>query len=314
MNRITLITCMFVSILLSGCSKQETEQNLPAEKTLIIYTSIAPLNFACKQLLSDQDQVLETCPVGEDEPEYIPETDTLVKMINSDLIVLNGASFENWLKTVSIPEPKLLDSSAIYKDEWVEYQGVVHSHGGQADHSHTGYNGHTWTAPAYFQKQCTSVYEKIKTLLTPEEQQQRNLDSRYQELMNKLTALNAAGQKVFTPVKGMTLAASHPTYDYLGLSYGFTVFNIDLPPDAETIDKTIQQTLDTLKQQKEENGVSILFWEEEPNELITKVTTDIGIHNLVYEPLAGMDAPDYITGMMANFERVKSVISQANTQ
>lgn len=311
MTRLIITGFVLTSLLLSGCSKEKAETQQTTETALKIYTGIAPLNFVCKQLLGEQDQVLEICPVGEDEPEYIPVRSTLVDMINSDAIIINGASFENWLNAVSIPETKIHDSAAIYKDEWVEYQGVVHSHGGQDDHSHTGYNGHTWLSPHYFKKQCTSVYKKLKLLLSPEEQQKRDLEGKYNQLMDQLSSVDKRCAEVFESVKGTSLAATHPTYDYIGKAYGFEVLNLDIPPDVEKIDETIQQQLDLLKQQVKEKGVTFLFWEEEPNELISKEIAKLGVRNLVFHPLAGMDDPDYITGMLDNLNRAEAVILDA---
>lgn len=298
-----------LALLIAGCSDPNSAPEASTERSLRIYTSIAPLHYACEQLLGDMDQVLPICPVGEDEPEYIPERDVLTDMVQSDLIVVNGATFENWLTSVSIPETKVHDSAKIYEEEWVKYDGVVHAHGDKEEHSHSGYNGHTWLSPYHFQKQCTSVYEKLKAMLSPEEQELRQLDQRYSELMEELSGLHAHAQSVFEPAKGATLAATHPTYDYIGKAYGFQVFNIDLPPDLGEIDESAQAQLDALKQQIDENGVTFLFWEEEPSRFIAEVVTELGVRNLVFDPLAGMDDPDYITGMMDNLDRAAEIMA-----
>ena len=110
MNKI-ILTVLALFLTLTGCYKQDAEQQQSAEKTLTVYTSIAPLNFACKQLLGDPDQVIETCPIGKDEPEYIPASDALIDMVESDVIFINGATFENWLNAVSLPETLIHDTA-----------------------------------------------------------------------------------------------------------------------------------------------------------------------------------------------------------
>lgn len=298
------------ALLAAGCSNSNPTSEPTPETSLKIYTSIAPLHFVCQKLLGDIDQVLPIIPVGEDEAEHVPEREVLVDMIQSNLIILNGAGFENWLDAVSIPETKIHDSAEIFRDQWIEYEGIVHSHGGREDHSHTGYNGHTWLSPYHFKKQSTSVYEQLKTMLSPEEQEQRDFDQRYNKLMESLLSLHVRTQEVFEPVKGTMLAATHPTYDYIGQAYGFEVLNIDLPPDLEEIDEAAQAELDTLRKQIDENGVSILFWEEEPSHFISQIVTEMGVRNLVFHPLAGMDDPDYLTGMIENLNRAAEVIGQ----
>lgn len=302
---------LFAALALTGCSERDAGPERSERSGLKIYTSIAPLNYVCERLLGDEDEVIAICPIGEDEPEYVPLPETLVEMIDSDLIVINGATFENWLNAVSIPETLIFDTAEVYREEWVEYDDVVHSHGDKEDHSHTGFNGHTWTAPRYFHKQSTAVYERLRSMLGEERVSERNLAEKFDALSRELLELDRHGAEVFAPMKGKTIAASHPTYDYLGMSYGFNVFNIDLPPDEEEISESIQEELDELKANKEAHGTSIIFWEEEPNELIQEALAELGVWSLVFHPLAGMDDPDYITGMMANFERAETAISNA---
>ena len=298
-------------VLLVGCARKDETPAAAGERSLRIYTTIAPIYYVTRQLLGDRDMVINTVPAGEDSVTYIPDRSVLTDMLTADLVILNGAGFEEWLEKVSLPDRLFFDSAHVFKDEWLVYEGVVHSHGGQDDHSHEGYNGHTWLAPAYFQRQVRAIYEKLKTVLTEEEQQTRNLSANFDALDARLTALDAQARTVFAPLQGTTLAATHPTYDYLAKSYGFAIFNIDIDPDAEEITGHIQRELDKLRKQRETTNISFLLWEEDPSDVLLEAVAGLQLINIVFPPFDDVDDPDYFTGMSETLEQIAEIIRMA---
>jgi zinc transport system substrate-binding protein len=308
LQMLILIASACASLLLpTGCGTQDEVSSELAKTQLTIYTTIAPHYYACRQLLGEHDQLINTCPVEQDAANYTPERQVLKELIKSDLIIINGASFEQWIPHVTLPDSKVLDASLNFKKDWLNYQAKRHSHGGADDHSHKGVNGHTWLAPHYFKKQCQAIYERLQTILSKEEQQRRSLTDNHNRLQEQLAALDAKGQALFAPLKSITLAATHPTYDYLAQQYGFKVFNITLDPEAENLDQKAQQEIERLKKQQAETGISYLLWESQPNEKMAEAITDLGIKNILFAPLESMDHQDYIAGMEANFTRMKKM-------
>lgn len=303
------ILALLALIMVSGCS-QQTEPIAPSpDRTLTVYTTIAPIHFAVRELLGDRDTVINTTSVGEDAAHYMPDRDVLSEMVEADLIILNGAGFEEWSDSVTLPDSITLDSAHAFRNEWIAYEKVVHSHGDHEHHSHEGYNGHTWMAPAYFQQQVETIYERLKTMLTEEQQQARNLSENYLALNTQLSGLDAKARAVLTPLQGTTIAATHPTYDYLGQSYDFEVFNIDIDPTAEEVTSHIDGELHKLSHEQAHTAIAYLFWEEEPSEALQQATAEMGITNIVFPPLEDMDDPDYISGMEDTLSEIAHIIS-----
>ncbi len=296
-------------VLAAGCTQQTEPTETTAERSLQIYTTIAPIYFVAHRLLGDNDTIINTTPPGEDGAHHIPERDVLMEMANADLIILNGAGFEEWVDAVSLPDSILFDSAQTFREEWIPYETLVHSHGGHDDHSHEGYNGHTWIAPSFFQKQVTAIYEKLKTMLTEEEQEARNLSENYLGLYAELTALDAKGRAMFAPLRGTTLAATHPTYDYLARAYGFKIFNVDIDPDAAEITTHIDGELHKLDHLLEHTPITFLLWEEEPSKVLQEAVADRNLTNIVFSPLEDMDDPDYITGMENTFREIAEILT-----
>ena len=295
--------------LVAGCSQQREVPEATASRALTIYTTMAPIHFVTRQLLGEQDTIINTVPAGEDVPTFMPDRSMLMDMVNADLIILNGAGFEEWLDAVSLPDSIVFDSAHVFRDEWLEYEGIVHSHGGHDDHSHEGYNGHTWLSPHHFRKQTTAIYEKLKTLLTEEEQQARNLSANFQSLYTQLIALDEKARMVFEPLRGTTLAATHPTYDYVAKAYGFTIFNVDIDPDEEEITGHIQRELEKIQQQRENTPITFLLWEEEPSDVLVEAVADAGLINIVFPPLDCVEDPDYISGMQETLQQLAEIFA-----
>jgi zinc transport system substrate-binding protein len=291
-----LFTVLAVAIT-AGCGRKAETEDARSRGALKVYTTIAPIHFVTRQLLGEKDRIMNTCPPGEDEPTYIPPRSVLMDMLKADVIILNGASFEEWLEAVSLPASRLFDSSLNFKDQWLTYEGIVHSHGGQDDHSHEGYNGHTWLSPHFFIKQTTAIYEKLKSLLTEEEQQARNLSENFNVLSGQLAALDDKARTVFTPLNGTTVAATHPTYDYVAKAYGFEVFNLDIDPNEDEVGEKVQRQLDLLTKKMQGTPIRFLLWEEEPSDALKTAVGAMNLVNVVFPPIAGMEDPDYLTGM-----------------
>ena len=73
-----------------------------------------------------------------------------------------------------------------------------------------------------------------------------------------------------------------------------------------------KKKIERLKQRNNEEGIPFLLWESQPNERIAKAITELGLRNVVFEPLESMDHLDYIAGMMTNFYRIETAISEMN--
>ena len=295
-------------VLSPGCAKQPGTPTQQPDRSLTVYTSIAPHYFAARQLLGEHDRIINICPVGEDAAEYMPERSVLNDLVKSDVIIVNGATFEQWLPRVSLPDSKLLDVSLSFKTNWLSDEEKLHAHGENEAHSHQGINGHTWLAPHYYKKQCEAIYERLRHILGDDEQEKRSLTDNYARLQEQLTQLDARGRAAFAPLRGATVAATHPTYTYLAEQYGFTLFTIALDPDAREMDATAAKEVERLKREKSRTDIAYLFWERPPGEQLAKAIADLGIWNVVFEPLENMAHPDFIAGMEANFDRMENEI------
>lgn len=278
---------------------------------LDVFTTIAPLHYATSQILGSSEGVINTAPPDRDAASYRPERRVLRSMLNADLIVINGASFEEWLPRVSLPKSKILNTADSFHHDWLSYDGgKVHSHGDGVMHSHHGINGHTWLATKYYKKQCAAIYERLDEILEKNETPRDGLKENYEALMQKLTQLEGEADIAFAPIKGKTIAATHASYDYLAVQHGFSVFNTHIDPDEAKIDKKLQATLQDLAANAKAQNIQYLFWESEPSKALANEVEKIGLINVVFKPLESMDTPDYVAGMRDNFQTLHTVLKK----
>ncbi|NRA47001.1 MAG: zinc ABC transporter substrate-binding protein [Oligoflexales bacterium] len=224
-----------------------------------IFVSFYPLEYAVKAMIGDAAEVWN--PVDSDPAEWSPTKLQVQKIQNCSLIFVNGAGFEKWLRIVSLPRSKLVETTRAFKSDWLSYHSKhakAHSHGGKV-HTHKGYDGHTWLSPNRFLMQMESIYlSLLKTKIVDQTQ----LEKRYDKIKNEFIQLDSQwktlGKKL---AKTGHVFTNHPAYNYLANDYGFKVRNFNISPDSEfsSVDKKEMKT--ALK----EHRSSYFWWESPPS-------------------------------------------------
>ena len=74
-----------------------------AEDPLTIYTINYPLQYFAQRIAGEHAQVISPGPADEDPAFWMPDTETIQRYQQADLILLNGAGYARWTKRVSLP-------------------------------------------------------------------------------------------------------------------------------------------------------------------------------------------------------------------
>ena len=110
-------------------------------------------------------------------------------------------------------------------------------------------------------------------------------------------------------MRGTTLVATHPTFDYVARAYGFTVFNIDIDPDAEEITDHIADEFKKIDALREQTPVTFLLWEEDISDVLESEVAVRQLTNIIFEPLDDVEDPDYFTGMAENYSAIAEILT-----
>ncbi|KKK47419.1 hypothetical protein LCGC14_3155370, partial [marine sediment metagenome] len=205
-----------------GCS---TDSKPTTDAAPQVYTTFYPTTYFTQRIGAAHVEVV--CPLPEDADPIFwkPPAATIEAYQEADLIVINGAGFERWVKRVSLPSSKLVDTAEPLKESFLKFAGAAtHSHGAGDHHSHEGTDGHTWLDPAHAKVQAEEICKALQSEL-PEHADE--FQASYAALAADLDALDQSLGKLSVALGDAHLLASHPAYNYIVERYGWNLTNLD---------------------------------------------------------------------------------------
>jgi len=277
---------------LAACSSEDTSTSTLPEKPEI-YTVNYPLAYFAERIAGQQYEVV--FPEMEGDPAFWePKPEALAGFQQADWILLNGANYAKWLGQASLPQSRMVDTSAAFADQYIEIEGgVAHSHGDGEAHAHGVAAFTTWLNLQFAVKQA----EAIEAILDLEE-------SGFAALKSDLLALDQALDSAFAPLSDEPLIGSHPVYQYLAERYGLNLRSLHWEPDTMP-DASMWAELESLR---ENHGGSILLWEGTPLPEIVERLDGMGIQSVVFDPCGNRpESGDFLSVMRENLNNIEAL-------
>jgi len=272
-----------------------------ARGTPVVCTTFYPTTYMARRIAGDRADVVCPVPADADPIFWKPTREAVARYQKADLIIVNGAEFEKWVATASLPQSRVVDTAHSFRDKWIEFKSAsAHKHGPAGEeHSHAGIDGHTWLDPQLATIQARAIRDGLIRLVPDAEAEfRRRCDALAQDLdalHEELLALNVA-EPLFT---------NHPAYNYLARRYGWTVVNFDLDGEFPPTDAQLEE----IKAKKKEHpGARIMLWEGAPEEAVAKAVADAtGLKSIEFSPCEGPpdDDGDYVVAMRVNIDRLR---------
>ena len=295
-------------LLFNLCQKKTAAKKKTQVKTPVIYTTFYPTTYFTEIIGGNNIKVVCPCPEDEDAIFWMPDTDTIAKYQQADLIIINGAGFEKWVEKVSLPEEKIVNTAKEFTDEFIKFENVTtHSHGKTGEHSHEGIDGHTWLDPILALKQA----DEIKKALDKEfPHLQKYFDQGFIKLEGILLSLDKKISDLTANYQNQPILCSHPAYNYLARRYNWNIKNLDLDPESDLTNKQINEIKNIMKTHK----AKYLIWESKPVEKIEKLLKDkFNLTSITFSPAELIkksdldEGYDYIAIMNENIVNIKPV-------
>lgn len=228
-----------------------------AADPLTVYTVNAPLADFARRLAGDAAEVVLPVPEGTDPAFWRPSISDVAAFQAADLILLNGAGYAQWTAKTSLPRSRTVDTSRAFADDLIAVEGVVHSHGADGEHSHTGTASITWLDYAQAADQARAVAEALQAG-APE--QADTIAANLAELERDLAALDLEAQRIGAASTGLRMIASHPRYDYFSRAYGLDL--VSLQWDATEAPTPAQWA--AFEALRGDTDTLLMLWEAEP--------------------------------------------------
>lgn len=295
------------TVALTGCKKKTNDTIAPSEAAeQAVYTTFYPTTYLAERIAGDAVPVVCPLPEGEDPIFWQPDRETIARYQDAALIVINGASFEKWVDTVSLPDNRVVDTAASFADSFIKYAtSTTHTHGPGGEHTHEGIDGHTWVDPVLAKAQAEAILDAMVGAFPDHKD---TFEANYRALATDLDALDASWRELTASVENATLLASHPAYNYLAARYGWDITNFDLDPDADSIDEETFQEIIAATGPR-----TVLMWEGEPSDtLVVMLRNGTQVQSVYVSPCETPDeaAGDYLQRMNDNIARLRAALSE----
>lgn len=290
-------------MIVLGCGEKDTEQPAEvAESVPVVFASNYPLHYFVERMASGLVEVQFPASAAGDPSSWTPTPEAITAMQQADLVFLNGASYEQWLTTVSLAQSKLIDTAAGFEDRFLaSEETVTHSHGPEGEHEHQGTAFTTWMDLTLATEQARAVKTALATLL-PEHTS--HLDEQLAQLEGELSALDAELKAAVASNPERHVFFSHPVYQYFQDRYGIAGTSVHWEPDAmpdEAMWRAFAHELD-------HNPSSWMLWEGEPLPEIVERLKEFGVESAVVDPTANTpENGDFLSVMQHNAQELKRV-------
>lgn len=302
--RAVAVLCLALLLIggLPACGERAAAPPAPPPRAKPeVWTTFYPTTWLTRRIAGDLVDVVCPLPDDEDAIFWQPDAKALAGYQRADLIIVNGAEFEKWVGTASLPTTRLVDTAKSFEAHFVRFEGAsTHSHGPGAAHTHEGVDGHTWLDPRNMLEQAQAIHRGLSRLLPAK---QAELDKGLAGVAEAMEGLDGGLKALGKLPEGRHLYASHPAYNYLSRRYGWRIVNLDLDPEAMPSDEAFAAVKATLATQP---GTHLL-WEATPlPEIAARFAQELGLVSLVVEPCETPSVParDYLERWKTNLENL----------
>jgi zinc transport system substrate-binding protein len=272
----------------------------PDSDLLTIYTVNYPLKYFAERIAGEHAKVVFPGPADEDPAFWTPDTETIGRYQNANLILLNGAGYAKWVGKTSLPRSKVLDTSAEFKDRYIKIAGAVtHSHGAGGKHAHEGVAFTTWLDFDLAARQAGTIGNALGQMrpdLLDEFQ------TNYAMLARDLKDIDKSIKEVVSKNPSEPLIGSHPVYEYLSGRYGLNMKSVHWEPDEVPSNAQWAE----LKGILASHPAKWMIWEGDPMQESVKKLESAGIRSLTFDPCGNVpEQGDFLSVMRENVENLK---------
>jgi zinc transport system substrate-binding protein len=271
-----------------------------ATDKLTVYAVNYPLTYFAERIGEKHIEVVFPIPPDVDPAFWKPDIKDIENIQKADLILLNGAGYEKWTKQVSLPQRKLVNTSAAFQQAYISVSETpTHQHGPGGEHSHAGIAFTTWLD---FKQAIQQARAILVALEKHQPEHAQTFRRNFALLETDLVCLDT-DLKMFTArAPNKLFIASHPVYQYFARRYNIDLQSVMWEPDV--IPGTKQWS--ELSRLRQNHPAKWMIWEGEPaEESVTKLRQN-GINSLVFNPTANRPAQgDFLSVMDANIKQLK---------
>ena len=291
------------SIAVYGTSPTQQIVNIDNSKLYAI-SSFNPLHEFSQIVGGEKVDVTLLVPIGVEPHDWEPTIKDVQKMQKSDLIIINGIGFENWVDNlIENNYPGIIvDTSNGINIIQSEEQHDEEQHD---EHKHLAGDPHIWLNPIYAQIQVQNIAIAFSNLDPENEKFYHTNAAKYIE---KLDSLDLKIRNELSNCNS-DFIAFHDAFSYFADEYDLNQHTI-IPsndPHGDVTAKTLENVISTAKKL----NIKVIFSEENASTRTSEIiANEIGGKVLTLSPLEVVSDGTYISKMAENLENLKEALCQ----
>jgi zinc transport system substrate-binding protein len=285
------------------CTSQQEQETVKTDNTQpLIFVSNYPLKYFTERMASSLVDIQFPANSARDPAYWQPTSEEIVAMQQANLIILNGASYEQWIKNATLPQSKLIETSAGFVDQLIPLEETVtHSHGLEGEHEHAGTAFTTWLDMTLAVEQARAIQRALTKLLAEHNAQ---LEENFKNLEADLQALDEQLNSIVSKSPDQKVIFSHPVYQYLERRYNMKGMSVHWEPEELPDDGMWNE----FKHILEHHPAKWLIWEGEPDAQTVSELEKRGVKSVVFDPCGTEpEAGDFLTVMSDNMEALQKI-------
>jgi zinc transport system substrate-binding protein len=298
MKLILRFVCL-LSLFALGCKASNSSTPTVRGKPVVAVVNY-PLKYFAERIGGDAIEVSFPIPAEEDPDFWKPNESDIESYQKSDLILLNGAGYGQWISKATLPLAKCVDTSSAFKSKFIEIKdGVTHSHGPAGEHTHAGTASLTWLDFQQALLQAKAVCDAL-TKLSPTRKEE--FEKRYLALEKELLELDALLEAKTRRIADRPLIGSHPVFQYLARRYRLKMESVHFEAEGMPDAKALEELTKLLKN----HPAKWIIWEDTPNPETVKKLESMGLKSVVFLTTGNTpEKGDFLSQMRQNVENLE---------
>ena len=292
------IIAIIIVIPLSIFAVYETNSNpqftIIDNSKLQVVSSFYTINEFAQNVGQEKIDVTLLVPIGVEPHDWEPTIKDVLIIQNSDLIVINGIGFENWVDK--------LDEN--------DYRGIIVNTGDEIliknsdeEYVNDSRDPHIWLNPVFAKIQVQTIATSFSNL-DPENQQYYQLNA-----VKYIEQLDLLDSKIRNELSDCNsdFIAFHDAFSYFADEYDLNQHTIlsSNDPHGEATAKTLENVISLAR----ELNIKVIFAEENVDTRTSQIiANEIGGKVLVLSPLEVGSDGTYISKMTENLSNLKEAL------
>jgi zinc transport system substrate-binding protein len=312
-----VVVIPLTSIVVYGTNTNQQFTSHDNSKLQVI-SSFNPLHEFSQIVGQEKINAILLVPIGVEPHDWEPTIKDVQKMQKSDLIVINGIGFENWVDDliennydgIIVDTSKGIMATKSVHDEDVHDEDVhdedVHDedvHDEDGDHEHLEGDPHIWLNPIFAIKQVENIALAFSNSDPENREFYMGNAAKYSEELHELDS------KIRNELStcNRDFIAFHDAFSYFADEYDLNQHTIVATTDSHG--EVTAKTLENVISKARELNIKVIFSEETANTKTSQIiANEIGGKVLILSPLEIVSEDNYITKMTQNLENLKEAL------